>query len=90
MTRHGKVAYTTTPVESSSSRVPDSVTTATQQSGEDQNNEGTFATETVQQIESLVELFRTGKLKKSQTLFRIGQLLSAAPGDEQLKNDSLE
>jgi hypothetical protein len=93
MTRHGKaVASSSTPIESSSSGNPDSVTTGTtQQTGETQINEDTFAGETVRQIETVVESFRTGKAKKSQSIFKIGQILAAeSKGDDQLKADSLE
>jgi hypothetical protein len=71
---------------------PDSVTTGTtQQTGETQINENTFAGETVRQIETVVESFRTGKAKKSQSIFKIGQILAAeSKGDDQLKSDSLE
>ena len=31
-----------------------------------------------------------GKVKKSQNIFKIGQILTAEPGDEQIKSDSLE
>ena len=64
----------------------------TQRSGEDELFiEVNFAGEIVKQIESLVESFRTGKIKKPQTIFKIGQILAADErGDEQLKSDSLD
>ena len=93
MTRHGKANQSTLGEGSSRVGASDSTTPATtQQSGESQS-EGitTFAGQAVEQIEALVESFRTGKLKKSQTVFKIGQILTAEPtGDEQLKDDSLE
>ena len=93
MTRHGKAPITQSTGEgSSSTRVTDSVTIGTiQQSGEPQEDENTFAGETVRQIETLVESFRTGKNTKPQTIFKIGQLIAAEQiGDEQSKLDSLE
>lgn len=93
MTRHGKGNQSSVGEGLSRVGVSDSATPATtQQSGESQA-EGvtTFAGQTVEQIEALVESFRTGKLKKSQTVFKISQILAAEPtGDEQLKADSLE
>src|SRR5882762_6717680 len=65
----------------------------TERSGETQRPEpeNSFAGEAVRQIESLVESFRTGKSKKPQTIFEIGQVLAAqSSGDEQLKSDSLD
>ena len=95
MTRHGKApASISTPAsaESSSSRDFSSLTAdTTQHSGDAQTNEPTFAGEAVRQIEALVETFRTGKAKKSQTIIKIGQILAAEPtGSDQLKADSLE
>ena len=93
MTRHGKANQSTLGEGSSCVGASDSTTPATtQQSGESQS-EGitTFAGQTVEQTEALVESFRTGKLKKSQTVFKIGQILAAeTTGDEQLKDDSLK
>ena len=78
MTRHGKAADTSKgPGEGpSNTRVTDSITTGMpQQSGESQDDEGnTFAGQAVEHIEALVESFRTGKIKKSQTIFKIGQI----------------
>jgi hypothetical protein len=92
MTRHGKAPATTTPVESSSSRDFSSITVDTaQRSTDEQSGEITFAGEVVRQIEALVESFRTGKTKKSQTIYKIGQVLDNEPGgNEQLKSDSLD
>jgi hypothetical protein len=94
MVRHGKAPATTTPVESSSSRDLSSITADTaQRSGEleEQTSQTPFAGEIVQQIEALVESFRTGKTRKSETICRIGQILADEPtGNEQLKSDSLE
>jgi hypothetical protein len=91
MTRYGKAPATATPVESSSSRDFSSITVDTaQQSTDEQSGEITFAGEVVRQIEALVESFHTGKTKKSQTIFKIGQVLENKPGEnEQLKSDSL-
>ena len=93
MTRHGKApAAESTGEGSSSTRGPDSDTVGTtRQSGESQEEENTFAGETVRQIETLVESFRTGKSTKSQTIVKIGQVLAKEQiGDEQSKLDSLE
>ena len=92
MTRHGKAPAQSTGERSSSPRIADSVTVGTtQQSGESQGEESTFARETVGQIEALIESFRTGKDTKTQTIFKIGQILAAEQiGDEQSKFDSLE
>ena len=92
MTRHGKAPAQFTRERSSSPRIADSVTVGTtQQLGESQGEETTFARETVRQIEALIESFRTGKDTKTQTIFKIGQILAAEQiGDEQSKFDSLE
>jgi hypothetical protein len=85
---------TSARVETSSSRA--SETTAgtsgtTQQTNIGQDNEPTFAEEAVKQIEPIIESFRTGKVKKSQATYQIGQVLAAEPtGNEQLKSDALE
>jgi hypothetical protein len=92
MTRNGKAPATTTPADSSSSRDFSSITAETsQRSGEEQLDQTVFAAEAVEQIEALVESFRTGKAKKPQTIFEIGQILAAAQnGSDKLKSDSLE
>jgi hypothetical protein len=93
MTRHGKAtAISSTPIEGSSSRDPDSIATgSTQETGESQVDESAFAGETVGQIEAVIEAFRTRKTNKSQSILKISQILAAEPkGDEQLKSDSLE
>src|SRR5271168_1349492 len=106
MTRHGKAPSTSIPVDNSSSRDPIGSTAATssssqdpssitidttQQSTDEQPSESTFAGETVRQIEALVESFRTKQIKKSDTIYRIGQVLADEPtGSRQLKSDSLE
>jgi hypothetical protein len=93
MTRHARVPTTSsTPIEGSTSQVPDSITTGTtQQSTNSQSDETTFATEIVRQIEAIVELFRTKTIKKSQAIFEIGQILATdSGGDDQVKFDSLE
>ena len=93
MTRHGKgPAIESNGEGSSSARGADSITVGTtQQSRESQKEESTFVRETVGQIETLVESFRTGKNTKPQTIFKIGQILAAEQiGDEQSKLDSLE
>ena len=91
-----------TPTEGSSSRIPeensaswnsDSITAgSTQCSGEDKLFiEIDFAGEIVKQIETVVESFRTGKVKKPQAIYKIGQILATDErGDEQLKSDSLD
>jgi hypothetical protein len=77
---------------SSNTRITDSVSTGeTQQSGEPTETENSFAGQAVGQIEALVESFRTGKVSKLQTIFKIAQIIAGEPsGDEQLKSDSLE
>ena len=93
MTRHGKgPAIESNGEGSSSARGADSITVGTtQQSRESQKEESTFVRETVGQIETLVESFRTGKNTKPQTIFKIGQILAAEQnGDKQSKLDSLE
>ena len=89
---HGKAVATPTTGEGSSTRISDSnVTGETQQSGDGENAVNSFAGQVVEQIEVLVESFRTGKIKKSQAIFIIGQILATEPtGDEQVKTDSLE
>ena len=93
MTRHGKAPATSSAGEGSSTGITDlsSISAGTtQRSAESQNAESTFAGEAVKQIETLVESFRTGKVKKSQAIIKIGQILATEPGDEQLKSDSLD
>ena len=94
MTKHasGRVPIVSTPIESSSSRDLSSVTAdATQQSGDEQVERFTFAEEAVRQIEVLVESFRTGKTKKPQTIYKIGQILAnESGGSEQHRSDSLD
>jgi hypothetical protein len=95
MVRHGKAPAANTPVDSSSSRDFSSITAdTTQRSGEleeESSNQTSFAGEVVEQIEDIVESFRTGKTKKAESISRISQLLADEPtGNEQLKSDSLE
>ena len=93
MTRHGKAPVIQSAEEgSSSTRGPDSVTVGTtQQSGQSQEEEITFAGETVGQIETLIESFRTGNSTKTQTIIKINQILAGEQiGDERSKLDSLE
>ena len=92
MTRHGKANASSVGEGSSCTGASDSATLATtQQSGESQAEGNTaFAGQAVEQIQALVESFRTGKIKKSQAIFKIGQILSAESGDEQFKSDALE
>jgi hypothetical protein len=93
MTRHGKNNASSVGEGSSRTGISDSTTPATtQQSGEPQVEGSTpFAGQVVEQIQALVESFRTGKIKKSQTVFKIGQILAAEPsGDDKQKSDSLE
>jgi hypothetical protein len=70
----------------------DSLTTGpTQRSIEEPTEEGLFAGETVRHIETIVESFRTNKIKKSQAIYKIGRALASEPtGDDELKSDSLE
>src|ERR1700678_526949 len=92
MSRHGKgVAPTSSMGERLSNRIPDSITPGTTQHTEENQEVGnSFAREAVGQIETLVESFRTGKTKKSQTIFKIGQILATeSTEDEQLKSDAL-
>jgi hypothetical protein len=66
-------------------------TSSTQLTVEEQDSERTFAGEAVKRIEPIIELFRTKKVKKSQAVFRIGQIIASEPtGNEQLKSDTLE
>ena len=95
MTRHasGKANASSSLGEGSSrTGASDSTTLATtQQSGELQTEgNATFAGQAVEQIQAIVESFRTGKIRKSQAIFKIGQVLAAESGDEQLKSDALE
>src|ERR1700679_906062 len=93
MTRHGKsTAISPAPIAgTSSSGNPESIITGTTQgTGDLQANED-FAGETVHQIEAMVESFRTGKTKKSQAVFKIGQILATDPrGNDELKSDSID
>ena len=93
MTRHGKGNTSSSLGEGSShTGASDSTTLATtQQSGELQTEGNvTFAGQAVEQIQAFIESFRTGKIKKSQAIFKIGQVLATESGDEQLKSDALE
>ena len=45
---------------------------STQRTGNDSPEEGLFAGEVVKQIESVIDSFRTGKVKKSQSIYKIG------------------
>ena len=93
MTRHGKGNASSSLGEGSSrTGASDSNTLATtQQSGELQTEGNvTFAGQAVEQIQAFIESFRTGKIKKSQAIFKIGQVLATESGDEQLKSDALE
>jgi hypothetical protein len=57
----------------------------------EQSEPSTFAGETVRQIEGIIDSFRTGKIKKSQAIFQIGQILASEPtGNEELKAESLD
>ena len=92
MTRHGRADKAPSLGEGSSSKPSESITTgATQRSGESQDNETSFAGEAVKRIEALVESFRTGKDKKSNTIVKISQVLAEeTDGDEQAKSDALD
>ena len=91
MTRHGFTDPISSTSEGSSIRnsdISDITAATTQQSGGDTEN--SFATEAVQQIETVVESFRTNGIEKPQAIFRIGQILAADPrGDEKQKSESL-
>ena len=77
--------------EGSSNPSESLVTGTTQRSGEIQDIETPFAGEAVGQIEALVESFRTGKIKKSQSILKIGQIIAGeSTGDEHIKSDSLD
>ena len=77
---------------SSRTGASDSTTLATtQQSGELQTEGNvTFVGQAVEQIQAFIESFRTGKIKKSQAIFKIGQVLATESRDKQLKSDKLE
>ena len=94
MTQHGKAIAISTPIASTSSGVADSDTVGLiQQTVEDvlEIPTITFAGEIVHQIKAIVESFRVGKIKKSQAIFQIGQILAAEPtGDDKLKSNSLD
>ena len=91
MTRHGKANANSSTGEGSSSRISDSVTIGTTQRSGEEENENSFAGEIVGQIESVVESFRTGSIKKAQAIFKIGEIITRDPrGDEQIKSDSLD
>jgi hypothetical protein len=88
MTRHGFTDPISSTSEGSSIRNSDITAATTQQSGGDTEN--SFATEAVQQIETVVESFRTNGIEKPQAIFKIGQILAADPrGDEKQKSESL-
>ena len=73
------------------SRDTTNTTSSNQPTVESQEHELTFAGEAVKQIEPIIELFRTDKIKKSQAILRIGQILAAEPtGNEHLKSSALE
>ena len=95
MTRHGKGNASSMGEGTSRAGITDSTTAATSQQSSEPQDEGNtssaFAGQVVEQIQALVESFRTGETKKSQTIFKIGQILAAEPnGDDQLKSDALE
>ena len=92
MTQHGKGVAISTPVASTLSGVEDSITVGMiQQVSDDQSSNTIFAGEAIQQIEAIVELFRTRKVKKLQAIFQISQILEAEPtGSDELKSNSLE
>ena len=55
------------------------------------DHEPSFAREAVKRIEPIIDSFRAEKVKKSQAIFQIGQILAAESiGDERLKSDALE
>ena len=88
---HNRDPVGSTAIASSSSQDLSSVTAdTTQQSADEQASRSTFAGETVCQIEALVESFRTRQINKSETIYRISQVLADEPtGSKQLKSNSL-
>ena len=91
MTGHESTQPLSSSGEGSSITSPDTVTFGTtEHSGGSQSIEDSFANEAVQQIEVLVESFRTGGIKKTQAIYKIGQILAAEPkGNDELKSESL-
>ena len=96
MVNNGSTPSTSASVDISSNRTPNSggssETVGTTQYGpESQESNHVFAGEAVKRIEPIVESFRTEKIKKSQAIYRIGEILAAEPtGNEQLKSEALE
>jgi hypothetical protein len=104
MTRPGHVTQSTSatrastrasvPVASGSTSTDASnpaTTESTQQSNEGRVDEGTFAGTLVRQIEAIVESFRIDKIRKSEAIYRIGQVLASEPtGNDELKSNALE
>ena len=86
------VAPVSTPNESSSSRNESAITIGTTRGTDDNQIDKTvFAGEAVWRIESIVEVYRTGKVKKSQAVVQISQVLAAeSDRNEQLKLEALE
>ena len=81
-----------TPIEGTSSGAASTIATgATQQPDENQTVENLFAGEVVQKIQTIIESYRTSKVRKSQAVVQIAQLLAAeSSGSEHLKIDALE
>jgi hypothetical protein len=106
MTRHGRASSSSIPTiipspETSNPATTESTFTEVSgpvASGSNQpTNEGRPATETtfvgevVRQIEALIESFRLGKTRKSQTIYKIGQLIESEPrGNDELKSETLD
>ena len=86
------VASISTPNDNTSSGVESSGTVGTTRGTNDsQTDESIFAGEAVRRIETFVEAYRTGKVKKSQAIVQISKVLEAeSGGSEQLKLDALE
>ena len=86
------VTPASTANESTSNGVGGTITTGTTQRTDDnQAVENVFAGEAVRKIESFIEAYRTGMVKKSQAVVQISQVLAAeSGGSEQLKLDALE
>ena len=73
------------------SRDTTDTTSTTQHTVKSWESEPAFAGEAVKRIEPIIELFRAEKIRKSQAIFRIGQVLAMEPtGNEELKSSALE
>ena len=76
-----------TPIEGTSSGAASTIATgATQQPDENQTVENLFAGEVVQKIQTIIESYRTSKVRKSQAVVQIAQLLAAESSGSELVN----